>query len=556
MGSDRLAIRSIDGSIVIPIDRLPIRSISIRSIPGSVSIPDPDAVSPDPDLASVTRFLDPAPGGNAAGLLWDAAARVPDAPAFVQRGGEVPYAALCARAAAFARALAEAGARPGDRVAVFLERGADAAAAWFGALAAGAVGVFVNEALRPRQVEYVLDHAGASILVTSGALLARLPRAPRTTARVLDAAVVPGDAVWTPEARAAGEAAMLVYTSGSTGPPKGVALSHASLRACAETVGGYLGLGPSDRTLALLPFSSVYGFNQLLCAVATGGAVVVERSPLAATVGESCRALGVTVLAAVPPLWHALLRAPSLASPVPSLRVVQNAGGHLAPEAVRRLRAAQPQARCFLQYGMTEVMRATFLDPAEVDRRPGCMGRPVAGARVAVVRPDGTECAAGEAGELVFQGPTVALGYWRAPAETAWTFRPWPLGGGPPGARAVFSGDVVRRDADGFLWFAGRRDRMIRSLGYRVGPDEVADALHASGEVAEAVVTAHPDEARGERIVAHVVLRDGGCARRLEAYCRAETPRWMHPAQIRVLDALPRTAAGKYDAAALSGAPA
>ena len=492
---------------------------------------------------------------NAARLLWAAAARDGEAPAFVDRDGATSYAALCARAGAFAAALVHAGVRPGERVAVFVERGPDTAAAWLGALAAGAVGVFVNEALRPRQVEYVLEHAGASVLVASGALLARQPRALRTRARVLDVASVPSSAEWTPVGREADEPAQIIYTSGSTGLPKGVVLSHASLLACARVVSGYLGLRAADRTVSLLPFSSVYGLNQLLCALATGGAVVVERSPLASRIGETCRALGVTVLAAVPPLWHQLLRAPELAAPVPSLRVLQNAGGHLSPDAVRRVRAAQPQARLFLQYGMTEVMRGTFLHPDEVDRRPGCMGRPIPGADIAVLRPDGSECAPGEAGELVQRGSTVALGYWRAPAATAAAFRPWP-GGGPPGARAVFSGDVVRRDAGGFLWFVGRRDRMIKTLGYRVGPDEAADALFVSGEVAEAIVTAEPDDARGERIVAHVVLREGGCAKRLEAFCRAETPRWLHPARVEVHAALPRTPAGKYDVEALRHAAA
>ena len=489
---------------------------------------------------------------NAAGLLWAAAERAPDAPAFISADAAVSYGALAGRAGAFARALRGGGVRRGDRVAVLLPRGPDAAAAWFGAVAAGAVGVLVNDALRPRQVEHALRDAGVRVLVTSAGVLARHPRPLRTRAGRMLSADVGGREDWTPAGVEENEPAQIAYTSGSTGLPRGVLLSHGNLRACARTVSGYLGLRADDRTASLLPFSSVYGFNQLLCAVATRGALVVEASPLASAVARTLRGCEVTVLAAVPPLWHALLQAPEFtAAPIPSLRILQNAGGHLPRESAARLRRIHPRASLFLMYGMTEVMRSTWLPPDEVERRPGSMGRAIPGATVDVVDADGRPCPPGRAGELVHRGPTVALGYWNDPARTAEVFRP-----APGGARAVHSGDVVRRDRAGFLYFVGRRDRLIKTQGYRVGPDEVADVLHASGQVAEAVVTAERDPARGERIVTHVVLAAGGSRERLQAFCRAEMPRWMHPARIEVHHALPRTPAGKYDTETLRHAAA
>lgn len=488
---------------------------------------------------------------NVAALLWHAADRAPHASAFDAADGCVAYEAMAGRAGAFAQALRDGGVRAGERVAVLLDRGPDAAAAWFGAVAAGAIGVFINDTLRPRQVEHVLDDSGASVLVSSADVLARHPRPLRTRARMLDPAAVPASHAWSPADAHDGAAAQIVYTSGSTGRPKGVLLSHGNLRACASAVSGYLGLRADDRTASLLPFSSVYGFNQLLCAAATGGALVVDASPLAGRMARTLAERAVTVLAAVPPLWHALLQAPEFHAPLPALRVMQNAGGHLPRASVARLRRLHPGAALFLNYGMTEVMRSTVLPPEEVDRRPGSIGRAIPGAAVDVLRPDGSPCAAGEPGELVHRGPTVALGYWNRPADTAAVFRP-----APDGARAVHSGDVARRDADGFLHFVGRRDRVIKTLGYRVGPDEVADVLFASGQVEEAVVTSEPDPARGERIVAHVVLRPQGRMDRLHAFCRLEMPRWMQPARIHPHRRLPRTAAGKYDTDALRHAAA
>jgi len=320
----------------------------------------------------------------------------------------------------------------------------------------------------------------------------------------------------------------------------------------------YLGVVSTDRIASVLPFSFVYGMSQVLCAVGSGATLVVERSPLAAQLVAGLRAQRITVLAAVPPLWQQLLRVPSFRDePLASMRIATNAGGHLPVPVVRALRRAQPHARLFLMYGLTEVLRSTFLPPEQVDQRPDSIGRAIPGAEVLVLRDDRTPCAPGEVGELVHRGPTVTLGYWNDAEATARVFRPHPLrpAGAPDAERVVFSGDLVRQDAEGWLYFVGRRDRMIKTLGYRVSPDEIGTALYASGELAECIITSEPDEARGERIVAFVVLAGGGSLERLKAYVGVELPRHMQPARFEVRDALPRLPSGKHDVAAVHGAP-
>lgn len=492
----------------------------------------------------------PGPRGNVAEMLWRSAARVPAKAAVVERDRSVSYGELCGRAGAIARALVETGVEPGDRVVILLERGADAVASYFGVVAAGGLAVVLNELWRPRQVEYALSHSRAKVLLTSAAMRSRVHRDVQTDAAVLEVNGVATSAAFEPLARSAGQPAQITYTSGSTGMPKGVVASHGNVWAAIETVAEYLGLGEEDRIAGMLPASGVYGANQMLCAALTGATLVVTTSPLMNQIASELRAAEVTVLAAVPPLWMQLLQAPGFnSSPIASLRIVQNAGGHLAPAAVKRLREVQPQARVFLQYGMTEVFRSTYLPPEEIDRRPDCMGLAMANTEILVVAEDGTICPPGEVGELVHSGPTVALGYWEDEAKTAEVFRPHPVRGLPE--RAVYSGDMVRRDENGFLYFVGRRDRMIKTLGYRVGPDEILDVLYASGEIREGVVTAQEDSDRGMKIVAFVVLSEHGSLKTLKHFCKAELPRYMQPADIVALEELPKSPNGKHDLFAL-----
>lgn len=505
-------------------------------------------------MDGLTRF--PSLAGNAAGLLLATAAELPERTAVVEEAGSVDYATLAGRARAAAGTLLHAGVEPGERVALFLPRGTDAAAAYFGVLAAGAVAVVVNESLRPRQIEHILAHAHVRVLVESAELVARLPRPLQTGALRLQAGHLEDGVGVEPVPRTGADPAQILYTSGSTGLPKGVVLSHANVWAGAASVVSYLGVTADDRIASLLPFSFDYGLNQLLCCAATGAALVVERSPVPVRIVSALRRHEVTVLPAVPPLWLQLLGVESFrAEPLPALRALTNTGGRLPTEAVRALRRAQPGADLYLMYGLTEAFRSSYLAPELADRKPGSVGRAIPGAQLLVIGDDGEPCKPGEVGQLVHRGPTVALGYWDDPAATARKFRPNPQRppGTPDAERVVFSGDLVYRDDDGDLYFVGREDGMIKTLGYRVSPDEVVDVLHASGEVAEAVVAPEPDEARGAVIVAYVVLAPGGALDRLTAYARQELPRYMQPVRYELRDELPRTASGKHDAAAAAG---
>jgi amino acid adenylation domain-containing protein len=509
-----------------------------------VALPEIDAAARDP----VPRVL-----GNAAHMLLTTAVAAHERPAVVDGDRTVGYGDLAARSLAVAATLRRAGVEPDDRVAVLLQRGSDAAAAFFGVLASGAINVTVNESLRPRQIEHILRHSQASVLLTATALLGRLPRPLETTARTLDVDDVPAAGSFAPVARLESDVAQIIYTSGSTGLPKGVTISHGNLWAGMSTVVDYLGVTADDRVASLLPFSFDYGLNQLLCCAATGAALVVERSPMPHRIVGTLRSRDVTVLPAVPPLWLQLLTVESFRSePLPSLRAMTNTGGRLPVDAVRSLRRCQPQADLVLMYGLTEAFRSTYLPAHLVDRKPSSIGRAIPGAEILVLNEKLERCAPGDTGQLVHRGPTVALGYWADPEATARVFRPHPLRppDTPDAERVVFSGDLVYHDEDGDLFFVSREDTLIKTLGYRVSPDEVADALYGSGEVAEALVTAEPDELRGARIVAYVVLAANGQLERLEAFCGRELPRYMQPTRIEVRPALGRTPSGKYDPAA------
>ncbi len=502
-------------------------------------------------------------------ILLNTAATRPESEALRFKDDILSYAQLAEEIERFAGLLCALGLEKQQRVGVYLPKQPETVTAFFAATEAGGVFVPINPLLKAPQVEHILKDCSVRILITSKSRLAILEGVLNdcedlTHVVLVDEAsgsaggfeIVPWDATGEPphgQRVVDTDMAAILYTSGSTGKPKGVVLSHANMVVGAYSVAEYLENRPDDRLLCVLPFSFDYGFSQLSTAFTCGACAVLLEYLLPRDVVTACARHQVTGLAAVPPLWVQLARLDWPDDAATHLRYLTNSGGAMPRATLQRLREKLPETKVFLMYGLTEAFRSTYLRPERVVEKPESIGRAIPNAEILVVREDGTHCEPGEAGELVHLGPLVAMGYWNDAERTAKRFRPVPGRKSGTGELAVWSGDTVRFDEDGDLYFVGRRDDMIKTSGYRVSPSEIEEVAYDSNLVNEAcaIGPAHPELGQAIVLIATPAGTGAPAIEELLRLYRQSLPTYMVPKQIVWCEALPRNPNGKLDRKAI-----
>jgi len=508
-------------------------------------------------------------------LILESAQLAPGAPALLFKQETLSYDALRDTVAQVAAGLRALGVARDERVAVYLPKQFETVTTMFGSMAAGGVFVPVNPILKPEQVAHILRDCATRVLVTSGdrasllgEVLGECPDLAHLVitgdrAELSSKPAMPvigwADMLGAPEfpdlRRIDADMAAILYTSGSTGRPKGVVLSHRNMLAGAQSVAGYLGNRAQDRLLAVLPFSFDYGLSQLTTAFSVGASVVLMDYLFPRDVIRAVERYRITGLAAVPPLWNQLAALAWPDEAVGCLRYITNSGGAMPVPTTRALRAVLPNTAVYLMYGLTEAFRSTYLPPDQVDVRPDSMGKAIPNAEIMVVRPDGSACDTDEPGELVHRGALVSLGYWGDREKTDIRFKPAPgqPAGLPNPELAVWSGDQVRRDAEGYLYFIGRNDEMIKTSGYRVSPGEIEEVVHQMAEVRQVVAFGAPHPQIGYGIVVLIQADpDQIDADAILAHCRLHLPLFMLPGHVEIAAELPRNPNGKIDRKALS----
>ena len=476
---------------------------------------------------------------------------VPSAPALITRDRVLHYAELDQAVGRLAAALLRRGAKAGDRVATWLPKTVEACLMPLAAARAGLIHVPINPQLRAAQADFILADSGATLILSSEERLSNLSSTIPARLSEEDAQSTANECdAMPPSSHDRADIAAILYTSGSTGMPKGVVLTHANMWLGAVSVAHYLQIRPEDRTLCLLPLSFDYGQNQLFNSWYAGAAAIPFDYLLPKDVVRAVDRYGATILAGVPPLWRQLLDIEWEGSTAKRLRCLTNSGGALTPALVARLRKTFPIAQLFPMYGLTEAFRSTYLDPALVDDYPTSIGKAIPFAEILIARADGTIADANETGELVHSGPLVAKGYWQDEERTAVRFKPAPAGS-LYGGVAVWSGDKAWRDENGLHYFAGRDDEMIKVSGNRISPTEIESSAEKSGLVIESVAMGVPDERLGQSILLVAQTKNGTSPGDLASWFRRELPSFMVPAQIILRDELPRNPNGKLDRAAL-----
>lgn len=492
--------------------------------------------------------------------LFSSAEKSADKLAVAAEDGEATFAELLQASLALAAALQTEGLEPGDRVALFMENSLACAIAVFGVLAAGGIFVMVNAQTPEERLRYIVDDSGSRFLLAEGSLCriavggargtdgapqlvfdrppADLAEEGSAFSQMIESTGSPSD--WSGRAS---DLAALLYTSGSTGVPKGVMLSHESLSFVTGSIAEYLRLGSEDRILNVLPMTFGYGLSQLLLTARLGATLLLERSFVYPA--QTLRRLEesqATVLPGIPTIFATLSSYfGDAGTAYPSVRTITNAAAALPPSLHSPIRKLFPNASLFRMYGQTECIRVCYLEPELVDQKPTSVGKAIPGTEVFLLDEDGRPAAPGSVGTLHVRGPHLMRGYWNAPELTTSRLV------GDDDVPALSTHDLFTMDADGDLYFVSRSDEIIKTRGEKVSPIQVEETLFSIEGIKEAAVVGVPDELLGEAICAYVVLEEGSALEEADVVraCREHLEAFAVPHDVRFIDELPKTPSGK-----------
>lgn len=498
------------------------------------------------------------------------ARRFPEKTALVSGAQRLSYREIAEHSNRLAHGLIAVGVRRGDRVAVYLDNSVDAVLSVFAILKAGAVFMMVNPTTKVAKLTYVLNNSRARALITQRQKMGEIQSCWCHTPDLETVLVVGNDgesleggqkrmvswaklmaehsqAIQPPPRHAVDiDLAALIYTSGSTGNPKGVVMTHLNMVAAATSITTYLENTSDDIILNVLPLSFDYGLYQVLMGFKVGGTVVLERSfTYPHAVLETLMKERVTGFPIVPTMSAILLQMDLTKYRFPYLRYITNTGAALPTQHIMKLRQLFPHTRVYSMFGLTECKRVSYLPPEQLDNRPTSVGKAMPNVEVYIVNEQGQRLPPGEVGELVVRGSNVMKGYWELPEETAKILKPGPL----PGEQVLYTGDQFRMDEEGYLYWIGRKDDIIKSRGEKVSPKEVEDVLYSLEGVAMAAVIGVPDEVLGQAIKAVITLKEGVrvTAKDVLRHCTRHLEEFMVPKLVEFRETMPRTATGKID---------
>jgi len=492
----------------------------------------------------------------------------PDALAVVQGQRRVPYGDLERNVSRIASFLLRNNMQKGDRIGILSKNSPEYIAAYIGIQRAGGISVDINFQDSVHEIKTIANHCAISTLIVENSYIAAVAAAVRETPSVtmvigierrsrgasamrerfpshiryatMGEVISCEDGKCAPPEMTGADIASIVYTSGTTGKPKGVMLSHENFLSNARSITEYLHLTEQDKVMVVLPFCYSYGKSLLTTHLMAGGTLVLENSFMYPnTVFDKMVEEGVTGFAGVPSTFAIMLNRSNIRKySFPKLRYVTQAGGAMSPQHARELSALLPDAQIYIMYGQTEATaRLTYLPPGDLLTRPGSIGKPIPGVKIEVVQEQGLPAGDGQEGEIVARGENIMAGYWNDPEETKKVLKEGRL----------YTGDIGRKDKDGYLYIVGRRSDMIKSGAHRISPKEIEEVILEMNEVHEVSVVGISDEILGEAIRAVVVLKEGiePDEKKVQRHCQTKLASFKIPKEVVFAEELPKTSSGK-----------